>query len=156
MSKSDHIHEETIRKSKEACAIVTAVYVTDWDMFITVRLLEDSPAVSSQRKIWRITWFSSEWKETVTHNDHTWQNHPSQVGFLCTDSRTWSWSRHMSPERCTCCIGRPRAGSSRLASASHGRTGRRRIWIIRQWWSNISQNTTPFIPETFEQIWRAT
>ena len=64
--------------------------------------------------------------------------------------------RHKSPMRCTYCIGRPRAGSSRLTSAIHGRTGRRRIWIILQWWQTIRKTPLPYIPETFEQIWRAT
>ena len=63
MSKSDlaQRQKETIRKSKESCTVLTAkgtitateeatLYFKDLDMFITVQLLEDSPAVLS---LWR-------------------------------------------------------------------------------------------------------
>ena len=62
MSKSDLIREEkTIRKSKESCTFFTRMgqslrqkqllsTLKDLDMFITVQVLEDSPAVLSQGK----------------------------------------------------------------------------------------------------------
>ena len=61
MSKSDHIHEEKRSKIERSfCDCYSewinhydtrSDYVTDLDMFIKVQFLEDSPAVSPQRKI---------------------------------------------------------------------------------------------------------
>ena len=68
----------------------------------------------------------------------------------CTDSRTWSYCWHNLLKRCRSSIVRPsadsirrtRARSSRLAWTVHGKTGKRRFWIIRQRWGNISHNTS--------------
>ena len=68
----------------------------------------------------------------------------------CTDSRTWSYCWHNLLKRCRSSIVRPsadsirrtRARSSRLAWTVHGKTGKRRFWIIRQRWWNIFHNTS--------------
>ena len=106
-----------------------------------------SPCVATPRLHGARTYRSTGWYPTNGKKD----NHPHQarmeryavqVGKCCTDSRTWSHCRRKSRERCKCNIGRPiadsfgrpRARYSILTSPIHGKTARRRFWIIRQCW----------------------
>ena len=82
LSKKDLSSDEmdTLRKSKNPTTVVTAngemqtneesqVYVYDLDLFVTVQLLEETPAVLSLGKLCEEHGCSYEWKKTVKLHD---------------------------------------------------------------------------------------
>ena len=112
--------KETFRKSKKASFLLlqrleslttteeATVYVRDLEMFDTVELLEDSPAVSLSKQIMRKTWvFQRMEGQTVTHSTQTSGkiiNCKSEHFILRVVRGIFLYK---SPKRCRCSIGRP-------------------------------------------------
>ena len=80
---------ETVKVSKNPTTVVAAngevqtkeeatVYVKELDLFVTVMLLEDTPAVLSLGNISRIFLPLDQWSETTTHQ--RWQTNKMQHG----------------------------------------------------------------------------
>ena len=81
LSKKDLSSEEmeTLRRSRNPTTVWTAngevqrneesqVYVHGFDLFVTVQLLDDTPAVLSLGKLCSENGYSYEWKVVKTHN----------------------------------------------------------------------------------------
>ena len=120
MSKGDLIHEgkEPFRKSKESCTIITSngsitttqeasVYVRDLEMLITSEILEDSPAVLSQKKNAKNMGIPTNGKKTIPHiNQGLKQTHcksehcaPTVVPGVSVDTRAQSDADAASGDR---------------------------------------------------------
>ena len=85
---------ETVRVSKSPTTVVTAngdvlteekatVYVRELDLFVTVKILEDTPAVLSHGKLcedhgYNYHWTRDQWSETTSHQE--WQDIRLQYG----------------------------------------------------------------------------
>ena len=155
------------RKSKGCCTIITAngtittteeatVYVKDLDMLITVQLLVDSPAVPSLRKLCQEQRYSFKWKAkqfpTLTqYGKHIYCKSencvPTVLPGVLVDTSPWNDASSASDRPPT--ASGDGARYSRLTSAIHGSTGRRRIWIIRQsWWNNHHNTSSTYSSET--------
>ena len=137
VSKHGLIHEEkrTVRKLKESCTMFTAsgsitateeatVYVRDLDMFMTVKLLEASPAVLSLGQFWEEHWYSFEGKEAQSHTStKDGRITECELENFVPKGRTWSHCRRKSPKRFRSCIGRPTVDSFGRARAASSQTG---------------------------------
>ena len=102
LSKKDLSSDEmeTLRRSRAPTTVVTAngevqtneeaqVYVRDLDMFVTVQLLDETPAVLSLGRLCSEHGCSYEWKKRWNSTiDPKWEDNYLYNGQLCTSCRT--------------------------------------------------------------------
>ena len=91
---------ENVRVSRSPTTVVTAngavqtkeeatVYVKELDLFVKVKLLEDTPAVLSLGKLCEDHGYSYEWTGSETTTHQRWQTDKMQHGELRTDRCPW-------------------------------------------------------------------